>query len=106
MLANQNAINLLPDTSKKRAIYGTLMAARLPDSALAGKWLENRFSQKSSELESFQTPGLTIPFGSIKSSSVVNSMKKIDFVDFRMGSHDQRSGALEPRTAFFGSGPA
>ena len=88
------------------ACRGHLRRHLAPDEISASKWPENRFFQKSSELESFQTPGLTIPFGSIKSSSVVNSMKKIDFVDFRMDSHDQRSGALEPRTAFFGSGPA
>ena len=77
-------------------------ASERPVEIPASWWLENRFSQKSSELESFQTLGLRIPFGSSKSSSAVNLMKKIDLVDFRMISHGKRFGAKAAKTAFFG----
>ena len=77
-------------------------ATWLPDEISAPTWPEIRLFQKSSELESFQTLELGIPFGSSKSSSAVNLMKKNDLVDFRMISHGERLGANAAKTAFFG----
>ena len=74
----------------------------LPDEISAPEWLEIRFFQKSSELESFQTLLFWIPLGSNKSSSVVTLTKKIDWCHFRMDFWEERSGGNAVPAAFFG----
>ena len=84
------------------ACEATSGATWLPDEIFAPEWLENRFFQKSSELESFQTLSFWIPLGSNKSSSVVTSTKKIDCGYFRMDFWEERSGGNAALAAFFG----
>ena len=84
------------------ACGATSGATWLPDEISAPKWPENRFFQKSSELESFQTLWFWIPLGSNKSSSVVTSTKKIDWCHFRMDFWEERSGGNAVPAAFFG----